>query len=143
MTLWVFDTDHVSLFLAGNKPIIAQLAKHSNNDIAITVITVQELFNGWNGKLNNPRQANNLSHLYTKLWKTIEFFKVINILNFDQNAEDYYNNLRQSSKALAKKRLEKDLRIACIALTQDATVVTRNYKDFSQVPNLKLENWAE
>ncbi len=53
MSLWILDTDHVSLFLEGNKPVIGQVAKYSN-DIAITVITVQELFNGWNGKLNDP-----------------------------------------------------------------------------------------
>ena len=142
MSLWILDTDHVSLFLEGNKSVIGQVAKYAN-DVSITVITVQELFNGWNGKLNDPRQANNLSYLYTKLWKTTEFFKVINILNFDKNAENCYNNLRQNSKTLAKKRIEKDLRIASIALIHNATVVTRNYKDFSQVPNLKIENWEE
>ncbi|BAU64143.1 hypothetical protein STA3757_15130 [Stanieria sp. NIES-3757] len=44
---------------------------------------------------------------------------------------------------LAKKKLEKDLRIASIALMQHAIVVTRNYKDFSQVPNLQLDNWID
>ncbi|MGL5074460.1 MAG: type II toxin-antitoxin system VapC family toxin, partial [Waterburya sp.] len=110
---------------------------------AITIITVQEIFNGWNGKLNDPRQVNNLSNLYTKLWKTTEFFKIITILNFDRNAEACYNNLRQNNPNLAKKRLEKDLRIASIALIQNATVVTRNYKDFSQVRNLQIENWVD
>jgi tRNA(fMet)-specific endonuclease VapC len=142
MTLWILDTDHTSLFLAGNKSIIAQIAKHSEN-VAITIITVQELFNGWNGKLNDPRQASNLSNLYTKLWKTTEFFKIITILNFDLDAENYYNRLRQNNRNLAKKKLEKDLRIASIALVQNATVVTRNYKDFSQVPNLQIENWVD
>lgn len=142
MTLWILDTDHTSLFLAGNNSIISQVAKHYNN-IAITIITVQEIFNGWNGKLNDPRQANNLSNLYTKLWKTTEFFKVITILNFDRDAEAYYNNLRQNNPDLAKKKLEKDVRIASIALIQNATVVTRNYKDFSQVRNLQIENWVD
>jgi len=142
MTLWILDTDHTSLFLAGNKSIIAKVVKHSDN-IAITIITVQELFNGWNGKLNDPRQANNLNNLYTKLWKTKEFFKIITILNFDRDAEACYNNLRQNNRNLAKKRLQKDLRIASIALGQNAIVVTRNYKDFSQVPNLQLDNWVD
>lgn len=139
--MWILDTDHVSLFLAGNGLVIARVAKHSDN-IAITIITVQELYNGWNGKLNDPRQVNRLSHLYTKLWQTTEFFKAIAVLNFDLDAESCYQNLRQSSKDLAKKRIAKDLRIASIALVMNATVVTRNYKDFSQVPNLKLENWV-
>jgi tRNA(fMet)-specific endonuclease VapC len=142
MTLWILDTDHTSLFLAGNKSVIAQVAKYFDQ-IAITIITVQELFNGWNGKLNDPRQANNLSNLYTKLWQTTEFLKIITILNFNRDAEVCYNNLRQNNHNLAKKRLEKDLRIASIALMQNAIVVTRNYKDFSQIPNLQLENWVD
>jgi tRNA(fMet)-specific endonuclease VapC len=142
MSLWILDTDHASLFLAGNKSIIAQVAKHSN-DVAITVITVQELFNGWTGRLNNPKLANNLTHLYKKLWETTEFFKAITIFNFDKDAENHCQILQQSSNALAKKRIEKDLRIASIALAKNATIVTRNLKDFSQIPNLKIENWED
>ncbi len=142
MSLWILDTDHASLFLAGNKSITAQVAKRSNN-VAITIVTVQELFNGWVGRLNNPAQAKKVTQLYTKLWETTEFIKVITVLNFDENAEDCYQMLRQSSKNLAKNKIEKDLKIACIALTQNATIVTRNYKDFSQIPNLKIDNWEE
>ncbi|MDM9382617.1 type II toxin-antitoxin system VapC family toxin [Chlorogloeopsis sp. ULAP01] len=142
MSFWILDTDHVSLFLAGNKSIIAQVEKHYNN-VAITVVTVQELFNGWVGRLHDPAQANNLANLYKKLWKTTEFIKVITVLNFDFHAENCYQTLRQNSKALAKKKIEKDLIITSIALTQNAIVATRNYQDFSQIPNLKIENWSE
>ncbi|MDJ0727944.1 MAG: type II toxin-antitoxin system VapC family toxin [Prochloraceae cyanobacterium] len=142
MSLWILDTDHTTLFLAGNSAVVNKVNQHSDR-IAITIITVQELFNGWNGKLNDPRSANKLSYLYTKLWQTTEFLKVVTILNFDRDAENCYNKLRKNSKALAKKRLEKDLRIASIALIQNATLVTRNYKDFSLVPNLKIENWVD
>lgn len=84
-----------------------------------------------------------MSNLYTKLWKTTEFFKIVTILNFDRDAEACYNNLRQNNRNLAKKKLEKDLRIAFIALMQNVIVVTRNYKDFSQVLNLQLDNWID
>lgn len=120
---------------------MAQVGKHSKN-VAITVITVQELFNGWNGRINDPKQADRLSFLYTKLWKTTNFIKSITILNFDSEAENCYLNLRLDYKHLAKKRIAKDMRIAAIALTQNAIVATRNQKDFSQVPGLTIENWA-
>ena len=84
-----------------------------------------------------------MNNLYTKLWQTTEFFKIITIKNFDRDAEACYNNLRQNNRNLAKKRLEKDLRIASIALRQNSIVVTRNYKNFSQVPNLQLDYWVD
>ena len=36
-----------------------------------------------------------------------------------------------------------DMLIACIALAQDALLVSRNTKDFSKIPGLKLANWAD
>ena len=36
-----------------------------------------------------------------------------------------------------------DLRIASIAIANDATLLSRNLKDFSRVPGLRVENWLE
>jgi tRNA(fMet)-specific endonuclease VapC len=43
-----------------------------------------------------------------------------------------------------KLRIKKtDLRIAAIALEQDAIVATRNLRDFMRVPGLRVEDWSK
>lgn len=56
-------------------------------------------------------------------------------------AADQFERLRTNTKL--KKIGRRDLLIACVALAHDATLVTRNTKDFALVPGLKLENWAD
>jgi tRNA(fMet)-specific endonuclease VapC len=36
-----------------------------------------------------------------------------------------------------------DLKIAPIALVNDATLLSANLRDFEQVPGLRVENWLE
>lgn len=36
----------------------------------------------------------------------------------------------------------KDLRIASIVLANNATLLTRNNRDFSRVPDLRSEDWT-
>jgi tRNA(fMet)-specific endonuclease VapC len=141
MSLWVLDTDHVSLFIEGNPNVSKQAAPKFPN-VAITIVTVQEIFNGWTGRINNPAQAHQLVRLYTKLWQANQFFKSVTVLNFTETSQTCHQMLLSENPSLAKKRLEKDIRIAAIVLANDGIMVTRNHKDFSLIPNLPIENWV-
>jgi hypothetical protein len=55
---YIMDTDHVSYILRGDLSVIEN-AKYYN--AAITIITVQELFNGWVSRANDPKQVDRLS----------------------------------------------------------------------------------
>jgi tRNA(fMet)-specific endonuclease VapC len=60
------------------------------------------------------------------------------ILDFDERAAEEY-------KRLSKFRIRigaMDLKIASIALANNATLLSRNLKDFGKVPDLKVEDWA-
>jgi tRNA(fMet)-specific endonuclease VapC len=141
MSLWVLDTDHVSLFLAGNQKVRDRIFLGSNN-VALTIVTVQEVFNGWMSQINDPAQSGNLTELYTRLWMALNYFRDVRVVNFDDAANACHQRLLKENSVLNKKRLQKDMRIAAIALSLGATLVTRNYKDFAQVPGLAIENWT-
>jgi tRNA(fMet)-specific endonuclease VapC len=141
MSLWILDTDHVSLFLAGNQKVRDRIFLGSNN-VALTIVTVQEVFNGWMSQINDPAQSENLTELYTRLWIALNYFRDVPVVNFDDAANACHQRLLQENSVLNKKRLQKDMRIAAITLSLGATLVTCNYKDFAQVPGLAIENWT-
>jgi tRNA(fMet)-specific endonuclease VapC len=111
---YILDTDHVSLILSNHDKVTA---KASQNQIDVTIITVQELFNGWMGKINDPSSVNNLPVLYSKLWTTTKYLQAVEILNFTAEADDCLKQLLRENPLLRKNRLQKDMRIAAIALS--------------------------
>ncbi len=140
--MWVFDTDHVSLALRGHPKIIARLAQVSEHT-STTIITVQEIFNGWVGELNHSGATRKtILDQYRHLFLAMELLKRLPILEFDASAFNQYEELIVQIPNLRKKRLQKDMRIAAIALSLEATVVTRNRRDFELVPGLKIEDWT-
>jgi len=36
-----------------------------------------------------------------------------------------------------------DLKIAAICIAHDATLLTRNVRDFEAIPGLRVENWVD
>lgn len=79
MSQYILDTDHVSLILYNHPQVIANASLHQ---IYVTIITVQELFNGWVGRINDPSLVHNLPALYTKLSTTVKYLQTVNILDF-------------------------------------------------------------
>lgn len=139
--VFLLDTDHVSLALRGNKQL-QQRIEQSRLPVFTSTITVQELFNGWVLRINNAALSDDFVDLYAQLDNTVEYLRKTEILSFDQGADNCFRVLLLNNPSLRKNRLQRDMRIAAIALSQDATVITRNRRDFEQVPNLKIEDWT-
>ena len=60
------------------------------------------------------------------------------VLPFDVRAAAHFDELKGQRIRVGTQ----DLKIAAIALANDATVLTRNTQDFSRVPGLKFEDWS-
>ena len=97
MCQYILDTDHVSLILYSHPQVTANTALHQ---IAVTVVTVQELFNGWIGRINDPSLVHNLPALYSKLWTTAKYLQTVEILDFTPEADTCLKRLLKENPPL-------------------------------------------
>jgi tRNA(fMet)-specific endonuclease VapC len=142
MNLFLLDTDIISFVLADDLFVNQRLAISGTNT-ATSIVTVHEVFNGWASRINSAKTTKELVFLYEKLAKALVLFKKVRILDFDDRASEQLKILLQNNPELNKKKLQKDMRIAAIALGNNAIVVTRNHRDFSQVPGLNIVDWTQ
>ncbi|MBC8136248.1 MAG: type II toxin-antitoxin system VapC family toxin [Fibrella sp.] len=141
MLMYVLDTDHLSLLEWDNADSLTlqmRLESVSSDQIATTVINYEEQMRGW---LERAARADNRERplsAYSRLLIHIKTFDGIPLLPFDANAADAFEAFQK-----AKIRVgTMDLKIAAIALANNATVLTRNTGHFSKVPSLKVEDWS-
>ena len=66
-------------------------------------------------------------------------YNKIPILEFDDAAAGIAEMPRQSKLRIGTL----DIRIASIALCNNALLITRNLRDFQKVPNLRAEDWTQ
>ena len=75
--------------------------------------------------------------------KTLQFLAPFERLALDDESAQAYAETRALLEKKGCKIGPNDLIIASIALAHGATIVTRNVREFSRVPHLKVEDWEE
>ncbi len=139
MSLFVLDTDILTLFERGHATVAARVAEHTSTDIAVSVVTVEEQLSGWYTQLRQAKDPNKLAWAYRRLAAAVRFLSRVRILDYEEAAIERYEGL----KRLRTKVRKMDLQIAATVLQHGGTVVTRNVRDFQQVPGLSIEDWSK
>ena len=111
MIRYLLDSDHISFFLRGDAVIKSRL-RQEIEVTGISIISVQEVFNGWVSLLNRSDNEINRIRSYENFYAAMMFFKSMPVLNYDNSASQIYRQLIQDDRELGKRRLEKDIRIA-------------------------------
>jgi len=136
----VLDTDTLTAFLHGQEDLVERVvAAVRAESLAITVITVQEQIDGRYAFLRRARTDAQLAYAYQNLTDAVRALSGLYIVTFSESAIRRYNALLAMKLNIGKM----DLRIAAIALEENAVVITRNLRDFGRVPGLTCENWAD
>jgi tRNA(fMet)-specific endonuclease VapC len=138
--MFVLDTDTLSLLLRAHVRVTDRVA-HAAEEVAITMITRIELRQGRFASVIKAENGERLIQAQRRLEENEKDLNRFTILVFDSLAAAEFDRLRHNRKL--KKIGRCDLLIAVLTLANRATLVTRNRKDFSQVPGLRLEDWAD
>jgi tRNA(fMet)-specific endonuclease VapC len=141
MTLWVLDTDSLSLLERGNPKIQERLRQTNADSVAISIVTAEEKMKGRLAAINSLsgiERVDRLAVAYRDLQSSIEDLQTLPILPFSEAAKDRYRDLLQQKIRVGSH----DLRIAAIVLSVEGILVTRNRRDFEKVPGLQIDDWS-
>jgi tRNA(fMet)-specific endonuclease VapC len=131
--LYLLDTNIASYVIKNNVPSIKKkLSSIEPSQINISAITKAELLFG-------VEKCPGIKHLALAV---NEFLIRVNILAWDDAAAESYAKLRATLVKTGKTMSNMDMLIAAQAIAENATLVT-NDKAFSQIKELKVENWVK
>jgi tRNA(fMet)-specific endonuclease VapC len=134
MPRYMLDTDIASYAMKGNNELVYhKFAQVAVGDICISVIVKAEIEFGI---AIHPRPAQGRAALNL-------FLLHVTVLDFPSQAAGDYGQIRADLKTRGQLIGANDMLIAAHARYLDLTLVTNNMREYSRIPGLKLENWAE
>jgi tRNA(fMet)-specific endonuclease VapC len=139
MSLFVLDTDMVSLLQRGHPRVAARCAAQRPEELAITVITLEEQLSGWYTLLRQTKQPDDLVKVYQSLVESLVFLARLTILPLTLPSIARFQQLVGLKLNVGRM----DLRIAAIVQEHQGVLVTRNVRDFARVPGLVLADWTQ
>lgn len=136
----LLDSDIFTLLTSGHLRVAARIAA-ATDKVAITVITRIEALQGRFSFVLRASNGSELLRAQELLQRTQADLARLPTVLLSEAAATEFDRLLQIKKL--KKIGRGDLLIAAITLAHRAALVTRNLKDFRQVPGLQRENWAD
>ena len=135
----VLDSDHYSEFERGTErgAVLRTRMLASREEKALAIAGIEEGLRGWLAEINRQRNLDEQILPYAKLQRQVESLGNWMILPWDAEAAAQFRAFRAQGIRIGTM----DLKIACICRAHDATLLTRNTRDFIQVPGLRFENW--
>ena len=136
----LLDTDILTLYFAGHPQVTVKVQEAGEVPVT-SIVSRIEILQGRFDSVLKAEEGEKLLLAQERLAAAERSLTKFDIIRFHVGAVNEFNKLRQNKKL--KKIGRRDLLIACIALANRATLVTRNLRHFQQVPGLQLENWAD
>ena len=137
----ILDSDHMSLLEWDSDSashLREKLSEHDEREVFTTIINYEEQVRGWMAYIANARSIESQVEAYRRLRNHLDNYLQTPVLDFDDAAASVYQRLRRARIRIGTM----DLKIAAIAMAENATLLSRNQRDFGKVPGLKCEDWT-
>ena len=138
----ILDTNHLRELVSRSSPLGLRLRdriRESNAEVFTCSVVVEESQQGWMALLNRMRPGPDQVEVYERMQATLEAAVKLGGLPFDQDAAEIFIELRREFR----RGGTMDLKIASIAMTHGALLLSRNTEDFKGIPGLEVENWLD
>jgi tRNA(fMet)-specific endonuclease VapC len=136
----ILDTDHLAEFQKGTSADAQRLKQRldqTDESFATTIITVEEVMRGWLAAIRRTTDPFRQISPYQRLRQLFRFFATWDVLDWSNAAAAKFAELKASKVRVGTM----DLKIASIALVNEATLLTRNLNDFEHIPGLRVFDW--
>ena len=131
---YLLDTDICIYLMNGRYPQVEmRLQQNAPDAVVLSSIVVSELRFG----------AANSAHPVRNHATLDIFLSAFEVLSYDNLAAGIYGEIRSFLKNSGRPIGSTDTFIAAHALANQLTLVTNNVREFSRIPQLKIENWVE
>jgi len=128
---YLLDTNACIYLMKGNAAVLGRYLANKKYGLAISSITVAELYYGvFNSEYPEKNSAN-----------LTNFFIGVDILEFDSKAAVEYGRIRAFLRKRGTPVGHMDMLIAAHVKSQDMILVTSNVSEFERVAGLQLEDW--
>jgi len=137
----LLDTSIFSLLLFDRNPGAERLNQRltaAADTIAVPIVCIEEELRGWLAWIARTKDLDRLVESYRRLEVTVAALARYNVVGFNADAANVYARLRKAHRRIGTM----DLRIASIAISGSALLVSRNLKDFGQIEELQVEDWS-
>jgi tRNA(fMet)-specific endonuclease VapC len=139
----LLDTDHLTILIhlgsERHTHLARRMAASVDRHFATTIVNAEEQLRGWLAEINRRGTPTKQLSAYEGLRKLLDFLRPFPLIAMEEVAAAEFERLRKSKVRIGSA----DLKIASIALVQDALLLSANLRDFEKVPGLQVQNWLK
>ena len=129
---YLIDTDWVVYYFKGRQAIVKRLNAIEDESLAISVVTLAELYDGLYGSRDPRKREQDLQN----------FLQWVTVLRLDEETCRLFGKERSRLRQAGRLPGDMDLFIGATALQHGLTILTNNSNHFGRIAGLRIESLA-